>query len=292
MQQFVYTNEGKVLLREAKESDIPKIYDMYQDYYPESWWQSEELNDLRYEIIKEANGKVFVAVLNEEVIGHAETVLPTDKERPVYLVRLDIHDDYRRRKFGIELVRYSAIIMKDLGYEGYVTWPDVDKSKGLFKKVGLKELTRDPQLEVTITDQRSVEVEKITELSFADRPSELEVAVGCPWGREYNWKKVFRACQEEVLDYQGPFIHQVETQGVTGVVLLDGVSLQIYLPADKQEDVDLITELIAYGSNLALEQGIEELRINLRTDLWAAMDMSDIWEVEDNQERLEMKMDF
>ncbi|AGB40883.1 sortase-like acyltransferase [Halobacteroides halobius DSM 5150] len=292
MQQFVYTNEGKVLLREAKESDIPKVYEMYQDYYPKSWWKSKELNQLRYEIIKEANGRVFVAVLNDKVIGHAEIVLPHSKERPVYLVRLDIHDDYRRRKFGIELVRYSAIIMKNLGCKGYVTWPDVDKSKGLFKKVGLKELSRDPQLKITIINKRETSVKKIGELSFSERPKDLEVVVGCPWGRNYNWIKSFRACQEDVLNYQGPFVHQVEVDGIKGVVLLDGVGLQIYLPQDKTEENDVIEKLIVYGSNLALEKGIKSLHINLRTQLWSQFDMSDIWQVEGEDERLEMKMDF
>ncbi|GAB6100720.1 hypothetical protein JCM16358_25990 [Halanaerocella petrolearia] len=291
MQQFVYTNEGKVLLREAKEDDIPKIYDMYQDYKPEYWWQSPELNDLRHDILKEANGKVFVAILNDKVIGHAELVLPIVKDKPVYLVRLDIHDDYRRRKFGIELVRYSAIIMKDLGYHGYVTWPDVDKSKGLFKKVGLKELTRDPQLLVKVIGQRDVEVEKLKELSFADRPKDMEVVVGCPWGRNYQWIKSFRASQEEVLDYSGPFVHQVKVDGIEGVILLDGLILQIYLP-EADVDLEIIEKLIAYGSNLALEEDIDTLHINLRSDLRSKLDLSDIWEVQEEDERLEMKMDF
>ena len=150
MEQFVYSNEGRVLLREATADDAVKIYDMYQDSTPKSWWKDKETSKFRYDLVEEANGKVFVAMLDEEVIGHIELILPPDKSDSVYLIRLEIHDEYRRRKFGIELVRFSAIMMKNLGYESYVTWPNPDKSKGLYKKVGLKEIKENPELTIDI----------------------------------------------------------------------------------------------------------------------------------------------
>ncbi len=292
MQQFVYTNEGKVLLREATEEDIPKIYEMYADYNPHSWWSSEELTRFRYQLIKEIGGKVFVAILNGAAIGHAEIVLPADKEQAVYLARLEIHDDYRRRKFGIEMVRYSAIIMKDLGYQQYTTWPEVDKSKGLYKKVGLKELERLPQLTVDIIGEREIRSESKQELGIDQRPAELEVAVGCPWGREFNWFKAFRAGTEEKLNYKGPYAQQVEIEGVKGAVLVDGQNLSVYLPADKRNQTEIVENFVVYGSNLAFKQGIDTLDVNLSSKLWSELDLSDIWEVEKEEERLNMKMEF
>lgn len=292
MQQFVYTNEGKVLLREAKEADIPKIYEMYQDYNPHAWWQSEDLTCFRYHLIKEAKGKIFVAILDDKVIGHAEIVLPDDKKEPVYLVRLEVHDDYRRRKFGIEMVRYSAIIMKNLGYEEYATWPAVDKSKGLYKKVGLKEKYRLPQLTVNITDQRPIDYDLQQELTVDERPADLEVAVGCPWGRHFTWLKAFKAGAEEKLNYQGPYAQQVEIAGITGAVLVDGANLFVYLPEGNQEAPEVIEKFIVYGSNLAREQGITTLHINVLSEIWEEFDLSDIWEVAAEEERLNMRMQF
>ncbi len=293
LEQFVYTNEGRVLLRENKSEDVSKIYEMYQSCDPEQgWWDSQELNQFRFDLIKESQGRIFVAVLNDQIIGHAEVILPEAKDEPVYLVRLEIHDDFRRRKFGIELVRYSAIIMKNLGYTGYVTWPDTNKSKGLYKKVGLKEVEKNPQFSVKISGKREVDIQKIEELSFENRPLELEIAVGCPWARKYTWIKAFKAAKEELFDYQGPYVHKVEVNGIESVILLDGHSLYIYLPSDNLKDVKIIEKILIYSSNLALDNKIEELHINIKQNLWDQIDLSDIWEVEEIEERLEMKMDF
>ena len=292
MQQFVYTNEGKVLLREASREDIPKIYRMYEDYDPREWWSSEELTRFRYQLVEEARGKVFVAVLNGEAIGHAEIVLPKDKEEAVYLARLEIHDDYRRRKFGIEMVRYSAIIMKDLGYKRYATWPEVSKSKGLYKKVGLKEQERWPQLRVNIIGSRELEAKLKEELTIEDQPNELAVAVGCPWGREFNWQKSFKAGREGKLNYQGPYAQKVEIKDTTGVVLVDGESMTIYLPKEKKEDSQTIEDFLAYGSKLAWENNIFKLRFNIPPKIWEQLNLEDIWEIEKEEERLNMKMEF
>ncbi len=292
MQQYVYANEGRVLLREATGEDIDKIYDMYQETYPQSWWQNKELNRFRYNLIKEIGGRIFVAVLDDKIIGHTELVLPQFQEEPVYLVRLEIHDDYRRRKFGIELVRYSAIIMKNLGYQAYVTWPDTNKSKGLYKKVGLKEIESNPQLLVKIVDKRKVVVDEVKELSFDQQPDDLEVVVGCPWSRDYTWNKAFRAGKEEVLDYQGPYLYQVNIKGIRSVILLDGHSFYLYLPEEEKDNVEVIEKLIVYTSNMAYDNDIYNLRINLNNEVWSNLDFSDIWEIEKEEERLEMRMNF
>ncbi|WP_018250264.1 GNAT family N-acetyltransferase [Orenia marismortui] len=292
MEQFVYANEGRVLLREANEEDIPKIYEMYQESYPESWWQNEELNEFRFNLIKEAKGRIFIAILEDKVIGHAEVVLPDSKEDPVYLVRLEIHDDFGRRKFGIELVRYSAIIMKNLGYQSYVTWPDTNKSKGLYKKVGLKEIKENPQMLIKIVDKKVSKVEKIKELNFEEQPIDLKMAVGCPWARDYIWLKSFKAGNKELLDYKGPYVHQVSFNGIKLIILLDGNSLYIYVPELEINNIELIEEALIYSSNLAFDNNIESLHINIKDKLWSQLDLSDIWEIEKEEERLEMKMEF
>ena len=292
MQQYVYANEGRVLLREATDEDVDKIYQMYEETYPHSWWQNEELNRFRYDLIKEIGGRIFVAVLKDNIIGHTELVLPQSEEEPVYLVRLEIHDDYRRRKFGIELVRYSAIIMKNLGYQAYVTWPDTNKSKGLYKKVGLKEIKSDPQLLVEIVNKREVEVDQVKELSFDQQPDNLTVVVGCPWAREYIWNKAFKAGNEEVLDYQGPYLYQVDIGEISSVILLDGHSLYLYLPEEEKDNFAIIERLIVYVSNLAFDNNISNIHINLNYQIWSNLNLSDIWEVKKEEERLEMRMNF
>ncbi|OCL27897.1 acyltransferase [Orenia metallireducens] len=292
MEQFVYTNEGRVLLREANQDDISKIYEMYQATNPEDWWEEENLSEFRFNLIKEAKGRIFIALLKDEVIGHAEVVLPESKDDPVYLVRLNIHDDFGRRKFGIELVRYSAIIMKNLGYKSYVTWPDTNKSKGLYKKVGLKEIKENPQMLLTIKDKKRTEVEVVKELKFNEEPENLQLVVGCPWARDYIWLKAFKAGEEELLDYRGPYVHQISFEGVEGVTLLDGNSVYIYLPEAEKDNIEMIEELLIYSSNLALDNGIENLHINIKDELWSQLDLSDIWEIDKEEERLEMKMEF
>ncbi|WP_408954368.1 N-acetyltransferase family protein [Natroniella sp. ANB-PHB2] len=292
MQQYVYANEGRVLLREATEDDISKIYEMYQDTTPKLWWKDEDLSKFHANLLKEVNGRMFVAVLDDAVIGYAELILPESTEEHVYLVRLEIHDDFRRRKFGIELVRYTAIIMKGLGYEGYITWPNTDKSKGLYKKVGLKEIKEEPQLSVEIVAQReNLEVEKIGELNISERPQDLNVMVGCPWARDYTWLKSFKAGQKKLLNYVGPYVHQVKVDNFEAVVLFNGRS--VYICAQEQElPAQIIEQLLAYASNLALDNDVEQLHINIEEAIWSEIDLSDIWEIEKEEERLEMKMDF
>ncbi|MGM0368898.1 MAG: GNAT family N-acetyltransferase [Bacillota bacterium] len=292
MEQFVYSNEGRVLLREATPEDALKIYDMYQDSTEKTWWKEKETSQFRYDLIEKVNGRMFVAVLDEEVIGHIEVIVPDDMSRPVYLVRLEIHDDYRRRKFGIELVRFSAIIMKNLGYESYVTWPNPDKSKGLYKKVGLKEIEHNPELIVNVLSKEEVEVEKIQELRIDQQPLDLEIVVGCSWAPNYTWLKAFEAAENEFLDYEGPYIHQVESNGTTGVILIDGNGLYIYVPEEKTRDVELIKNLLTYASNLAFEKEITSLEMNLPQEIAAEIRLDHLWEVEKEEERLEMKMEF
>mgnify|MGYP006276012669 CR=1 FL=1 len=292
MEQFVYSNEGRVLLREATVDDAIKIYDMYQDSTPKSWWKEKETSKFRYDLVEEANGKVFVAILDDEVIGHIELILPPDKSDSVYLIRLEIHDEYRRRKFGIELVRFSAIMMKNLGYESYVTWPNPDKSKGLYKKVGLKEIKENPELTIDVLAKESVGVEKLEELEFDQQPEGFEIVVGCPWAEDYIWQKAFKTAEKEFLNYQGPYVHRVKRDDVTAVVLVDGNGLYIYLPQDEEKDAAVIKDLLIYASNLAFEEGINNLKINLPTAVSSEIRLDQLWEVKKEEQRLEMKMDF
>ncbi|WP_027340338.1 GNAT family N-acetyltransferase [Halonatronum saccharophilum] len=291
MQQFVYVNEGRVLLREATKDDILSIYEMYEGSDSNLWWSNEELNRFRFNLVKEAKGKVFVAVLNDEIIGHTEIILPKSKEDSVYLLKLEIHDDYRRRKFGIELVRYSVIVMKNLGYQSCITWPDTNKSKGLYKKVGLKEVGENPQLDVKIVGKGDTKVKFIEELGSKEKPKDLEMVVGCPWARDYIWLKAFKTAEEGLLNYKGPYVHLVKIENIKAVTLVDGDSLYIYLPKGSVADVDLIRELLTYSSNLALDKGIDVLNINIKSDIWKKIGSPDFWEVEE-EKRLEMKMDF
>ena len=292
MEQFVYSNEGRVLLREATEQDAVKIYDMYQDSTPKSWWEDKETSKFRYDLVKEANGKVFVAILDDEVIGHIELILPLDKSDSVYLIRLEIHDEYRRRKFGIELVRFSAIIMKNLGYKSYVTWPNPDKSKGLYKKVGLKEIKENPELTVDILRKETVEVEKVEELGFEAKLDNFKIVVGCPWAKNYIWQKAFKAAEGNFLDYQGPYVHRVKRDNTTGIVLVDGNGIYIYLPQEEEKKADLIKDLLIYASNLAFENGINNIKVNLPAKIAAEIRLEQLWEIKKEEERLEMKMDF
>ncbi len=116
---------------------------------------------------------------------------------------MEIHDDFRRRKFGIELVRYSVIVMRNLGYQSCITWPDTNKSKGLYKKVGLKEVDENPQLTVNLIDKEETRVRKVKELKFDEEPKDLNMVVGCHWARDYIWLKAFRAGREGLLDTMG-----------------------------------------------------------------------------------------
>ncbi|MGM0501398.1 MAG: GNAT family N-acetyltransferase [Bacillota bacterium] len=292
MEQFVYSNEGRVLLREATSEDAIKIYDMYQDSTPKVWWKEKETSQFRYDLIEKVNGKMFVAMLDDEVIGHIELVLPDNKADPVYLVRLEIHDDYRRRKFGIELVRFSAIMMKNLGYASYVTWPNPDKSKGLYKKVGLKEIEENPELTVEVLQEQEVEVQKVQELEIHQQPTDLKIVIGCPWAPDYTWLKAFETAEKGFIDYQGPYVHQVEVDNTTGVVLIDGNGLYIYLPEEKTTDTELIKKLLIYASNLALQAEIENLQINLPHEIASEIRLDSLWEIKKEEQRLEMKMDF
>ena len=292
MQQFVYANEGKILLKELEEDDKHMIYEMYQDYDASKWWTSKELSQERYKLLKEARGKVFGAVLNDRIIGHADLVMPESKEDPVYLIKLEIHDDYRRRKFGIELVRYSAIIMKELGYQSYVTWPNTDKSKGLYKKVGLKEIRKDPQLQIGIKERLECQAEKKAEISILDRPKDLEIIVGCPWGREYTWLKSFKAGAKNLVDFKGPFVHKVAYNDLEGIVMMNGKELYIYAPQEASDKSEFIKELLIYGNNLAYDNGVEDLKINLRQEIWDQVKDINIWEIKLKEKRLEMRMDF
>ena len=291
MEQFVYSNEGRVLLREATVHDAVKIYDMYQDSTPKSWWKDKETSKFRYDLVAEANGKVFVAVLDDEVIGHIELILPLDKTESVYLVRLEIHDEYRRRKFGIELVRFSAIIMKNLGYESYVTWPNPDKSKGLYKKVGLKEIKENPELTIDILKKEKVSVEKVKVLEPDELPENFKIVVGCPWAGNYIWQKAFKTARKGFLDYEGPYVHQVKRGNTRAVILLDGNGIYIYLPQE-EEKAELIKDLLIYASNLAFESGINNLKVNLPARIASEIRLDHLWEIKKEEERLEMKMDF
>lgn len=292
MEQFVYSNEGRVLLREATAEDAVKIYDMYQDSTPKSWWKDKKTSQFRYDLVEEVNGKVFVAMLDEKVIGHIELVLPPDKSDSVYLIRLEIHDEYRRRKFGIELVRFSAIMMKNLGYESYVTWPNPDKSKGLYKKVGLKEIKENPELTIDVLATEEVEVEKIEELGYDQQPEDFEIVVGCPWAEDYIWQKAFKTAQKGFLDYQGPYVHRVKKGEITAVILVDGHGIYIYLPQGENPQADIMKEFLVYASNLAYEEGINNLKINLPVQIASEIRADQLWEVKKEEQRLEMKMDF
>jgi len=295
MEQFVYTNEGKVLLKEAVEEEIPKIVELYEGLPKNEYWETEELARIHYELIEEANGTTYVAVLGEEVIGHAEVVLPEDKDELAFLVKLQINDDLRRRKFGTELVRYSMIMIKKKGYRGYSVWPDFDKSKGLYKKLGLKEMKNNESIKFNIKEEiPEVQGQVIEEIeNFADLKA-FEMVVGCHFAVDFVWKRAFKLAKEEVLDYKKPLIQKVKVDAGEGIIFCDNRQFFVSVPKDEEENKELITALLKYGTQLVKDFNTVELITYIDEDFWQEIEeeMENFWEIEKSHPRLEMEMEF
>ncbi|MCK8826079.1 GNAT family N-acetyltransferase [Fuchsiella alkaliacetigena] len=295
MEQYVYSNEGKVLLRESTAADIPKIAELYAEVAKNEYWQSEELARIHFNLIEKLNGTTYVAVLGEKVIGHAEVVVPKSKEEPPFLIKLQIGDDFRRRKFGAELVRYSMIMVKKEGYIGYAAWPDYDKSKGLFKKLGLKETKYNQEIRFEVGEVLvAPEAELIEEISTVEELKALEMVVGCNFAVEFIWERGFELAAKEVLDFKTPIIHRVEMDSGQGVVFFDNRHLFISVPAEDTDNLDLIVELLKYGSRLAKEKGAGQLLTYIDSEQWEEIEkeFTYCWEIVDNEKRLEMEMEF
>jgi N-acetylglutamate synthase-like GNAT family acetyltransferase len=295
MEQFVYTNEGKVLLREAMEEDVPKIAELYEGLPKNQYWKTEELAGLHYNLVERNNGTTYVAVLGEEVIGHAEVVLPKLKEDYTFLVKVQIKDDLRRRKFGTELVRYSMIMTKRKGYEAYAVWPDADKSKGLYKKLGLKEIKTNQEIKFEVKEEISQpSVEVIEEIDSVDELKELELVTGRSFIVDFIWDRAFEFAKKNVLNYKTPVIEKVKVDAGQGIIFFDNKHLFIFVPAGEENNSELITTLLKYGSWLAKEAEADKLLTYIDTDLWEeiSLEIEDYWEIEINQARLEMKMRF
>lgn len=295
MEQFIYTNEGKVLLREANEKDVSKLPELYEGLPKNEYWRTEELAKIHYDLVERNNGTTYVAVLGEEVIGHGEVVLPNSKDEPAFLIKVQIKDDLRRRKFGTEIVRYSMIMTKKKGYIGYAVWPDFDKSKGLYKKLGLKEEKNNQELEFQIKDdspERTAEI--IEEINSLEEFKEWEMVAGCSFIVDFLWMRSFELAKNNLLDYREPIIQKVEVEGGKGVIFFDNRNLYVSVPEDKQEDVELITSLLKYGSQIAKDENAGKLMTHIDEDLWQEIEseMDEYWEIELSQPRLEMEMEF
>ncbi|ADL12487.1 GNAT family N-acetyltransferase [Acetohalobium arabaticum] len=295
MEQFVYANEGKVLLREAVQDDIPKIVELFDELPKNDYWQTEELAQGRYDLIDTTGGIICVAVLGEEIIGYTEVVLPDSKDDFGFVTKLQIDDEYKRRKFGTELVRYGMILTKKKGYVGSVVWPDIDKSKGLYKKIGFKEITDNQKVIFEVKeDLPSVEGESIKEISSLDEFKELELAVGSQYKVEFIWQRGFELAEEGLLNYNQPLIQKVSVDAGEGVIFFDNRHLFIAVAEEDRDDLDLITDLLQYGSKIAQQEGAEELLTYIHIDDWEEIksDLEDIWEIKKDETRLEMKMEF
>jgi N-acetylglutamate synthase-like GNAT family acetyltransferase len=185
-----------------------------------------------------------VAVLGEEVIGHAEVVLPKLKEDYTFLVKVQIKDDLRRRKFGTELVRYSMIMTKRKGYEAYAVWPDADKSKGLYKKLGLKEIKTNQEIKFEVKEEISQpSVEVIEEIDSVDELKELELVTGRSFIVDFIWDRAFEFAKKNVLNYKTPVIEKVKVDAGQGIIFFDNKHLFIFVPAGEENNSELITAL-------------------------------------------------
>lgn len=295
MEQFVYANEGRVLLREAIQDDIPKIVELFEKLPKNDYWQTEELAQSRYDLIETTDGIICVAVLGEEVIGYTEVVLPESKDDFGFVTKLQIDDEYKRRKFGTELVRYGMILTKKKGYVGSVVWPDVDKSKGLYKKVGFKEITDNQKSIFRVKeDLPEIEGEVIDEISSLEDFKELELAVGCQYSVEFIWRRAVELAQKGLLDYKQPLVQKIKVDAGEGAIFFDNQHLFIAVPEEDRDNLDLIRTLLQYGSKVAQEEGAEELLTYIDIDDWEEIgsDLKEIWEIEKGEARLEMKMEF
>lgn len=295
MEQFVYANEGKVLLREAIQEDIPKIVELFDGLPKNDYWQTEELAQGRYDLIDTTDGIICVAVLGEEVIGYTEVVLPDSKDDFGFVTKLQIDDEYKRRKFGTELVRYGMILTKKKGYVGAVVWPDIDKSKGLYKKVGFKEITDNQKVIFEVKeDLPPIKGESIKEISSLDEFKESELAVGSQYKVEFIWQRSFELAKEDLLNYNQPLVQKVRVKTGEGVIFFDNRHLFIAVAEEDRDDLDLIRDLLQYGSKIARQEGAEELLTYIHVDDWEELksDLEDIWEIKKDEARLEMKMEF
>ncbi|SJZ30231.1 GNAT family N-acetyltransferase [Selenihalanaerobacter shriftii] len=293
MEQIVYTNEGKVLLREAIQDDVPKIVELYEELPKNEYWEAEELAQSHYDLIEETNGTTYVAVLGEEVIGHTEVVLPNTKDKHAFLIKLQIKDDLRRRKFGIELVRYSMIMVKKEGYLGYAVWPDADKSKGLFKKLGLEEIKTNQEIKFKVKEEMpSVSGEVLEEIETVEDLKEFRMVVGYKYAPDFVWNRGFKLAKQEVLNYKTPIIKKVSVEGGEGIIFCDNRNLFIAVPEAEEENAELISDLVKYGSQIAKDA--DELLTYIDSDIWEIIkeEFDDYWEIEMDKARLEMKMEF
>ncbi|MBM7623352.1 GNAT family N-acetyltransferase [Sporohalobacter salinus] len=295
MEQFVYANEGRVLLREATQDDVPKIVELFAELPKNDYWQTEELAQNRYDLIEKTDGIICVAVLGEEVIGYTEVILPDSRDDFGFVTKLQIADEYKRRKFGTELVRYGMILTKKKGYVGSVVWPDVNKSKGLYKKVGFKEITDNQKVIFRVKENLpEIKGELIEEISSLDEFKKLELAVGSQYKVEFIWSRGFELGQQGLLGYKQPLVQKVRVDAGQGAIFFDNHHLFVAVAKEDRDNLDLITALLKYGSKVAQEQGAEELMTYIDIDDWGEINsrLKDIWEIEQDEARLEMKMEF
>ncbi|MGM0471389.1 MAG: GNAT family N-acetyltransferase [Bacillota bacterium] len=295
MEQFVYANEGRVLLREANRDDIPKINDLFAELAKNDYWQNEELTRLRYDAIDQANGFICVAVLNEEVIGYTEVVLPAVKDEFAFVTKLQIDEEFKRRKFGTELIRYAMILTKQQDYVGAVVWPDVDKSKGLYKKVGFKEIKDNQKVKFEVCESnREFTGEVEQEFSSVEELDDYKMVIGCPYTVDFTWFESKQLATEGLLDYSQPSVQEVVVAEGRGVIFFDNRHIFIALPPDEEDNLELITSLLQYGTQLANQEGAGELLTYIDEDIWSEIEIEfeELWEIKEQEPRLEMKMEF
>lgn len=88
-------------------------------------------------------GQMFVALLEDEVVGHA-AYTPTTAEYPDFVVFVD--PEYQNRGVGTALAYHVVQHIAAMGFEGAVSYVDHDNESAthVYETIGFEEVDRDP----------------------------------------------------------------------------------------------------------------------------------------------------
>ncbi len=226
MEQVVYTNEGRILLREGEPEDLSGIMDLNQDREECLFWQEREALKFWFDFQSQFKGRSLVAVLENKIIGHAELLfLPQDDI--AYLCYLAVDQDFKRRKFALEMIRYSMTRAKNMGASLYLVYPDSSESIGLYRGLDLDQEATYQRLIIPLNSSSSVDYE-LEELDYNDRAyQEYSYGMAASVPASYLWEVIFAAQKRDELNFQG-VAGIIKGREASALLLWDGMAPSLY----------------------------------------------------------------
>lgn len=220
--------------RQATAEDIPAITAMYRfDGFLHAQGDPERAA-FYYAAVRSAGGKVLIAVVADEVIGHLEMLLCREAPplgRYGYLETLEVRVDRRRRGVGHALVEEAKRITRAAGGGQLETWPEDEASHAFYAAAGFSPVATYLDLDLALPPEALTGAAPLRRrLPPGARPwRDLRHVAGRQYAASYCWMRAHLADQWGLPEAQGTGAWEI--LGGT-VVLADPWLVHLFLPLE------------------------------------------------------------